>query len=224
MFARFRKGQAPVAPPAGSDAKDVDNGLEAADHRPSLVDTNKSFWERRTPVIACGAGLFSDGYLNGAIGPVNTIFKSYIYKGRYTSSQESVLAAITFAGEVVGIAIFGYTSDHWSRKWSLFISTIILMLFAILSTGAYGAGGSFDGLIAALTAYRFFVGIGIGGEYPAGSVGCAESTGEVESGKRNRWFIWFTNMQIDLGFVVVYIVSTIVVRLLSHLNRSDATS
>lgn len=30
-----------------------------------LVDTDKSFWDRLWPVIACGAGLFSDGYLNG---------------------------------------------------------------------------------------------------------------------------------------------------------------
>jgi hypothetical protein len=29
-----------------------------------LEDTGKSRWERLWPVIACGAGLFSDGYLN----------------------------------------------------------------------------------------------------------------------------------------------------------------
>lgn len=37
--------------------------------RGSIVDTNKSFWEKLWPVIACGAGLFSDGYLNG-VSPV----------------------------------------------------------------------------------------------------------------------------------------------------------
>ena len=41
------------------------------------------------------------------------------------------------------------------------------------------------------------VGIGIGGEYPAGSVGCAESTGELKAGTRNTWFIMFTNTMID---------------------------
>lgn len=30
-----------------------------------LEDLPKSRWERSWPVIACGAGLFSDGYLNG---------------------------------------------------------------------------------------------------------------------------------------------------------------
>ncbi|KAI1436177.1 major facilitator superfamily domain-containing protein [Xylaria sp. CBS 124048] len=53
-----------------------------------------------------------------------------------------------------------------------------------------------------LAAWRFFVGIGIGGEYPAGSVGAAESTGELKNGTRNRWFILFTNSMIDFGFVI----------------------
>lgn len=40
------------------------------------------------------------------------------------------------------------------------------------------------------------------GEYPAGSVGCAESSGELKRGTRNRWFILFTNSMIDVGFVI----------------------
>ena len=35
-----------------------------------------------------------------------------------------------------------------------------------------------------------------------GSVGCAESSGELKQGHRNRWFVMFTNVQIDLGFVM----------------------
>lgn len=33
-----------------------------------LEDTRKSRWERSWPTIACGAGLFSDGYLNNVRG------------------------------------------------------------------------------------------------------------------------------------------------------------
>lgn len=112
---------------------------------------------------------------------------SIIYKKEYTASAaRRNVSSITFAGTVVGILIFGWTSDHWSRKWSLVISTMIVLLFAILATGSYGAGGSAFGLFEALTAWRFLLGIGIGGEYPAGSVGCAEATGELKSGTRNR--------------------------------------
>ena len=49
------------------------------------------------------------------------------------------------------------------------------------------------------------------GEYPAGSVACAESTGELKSGHRNRWFIMFTNVQIDIGFVMSTLIPMIIV-------------
>lgn len=156
---------------------------------------------------------------------------SRIYPDAYTgSSAQANVSSITFAGTVVGMLFFGYTSDHFSRKWSLFASTIIIILFAALATGSYGAGGSPRGLLSALVAYRFLLGIGkapiallipgtivtdwalgIGGEYPAGSVGCAESTGELKSGSRNKWFILFTNVQIDLAFFISAIVATVVV-------------
>lgn len=48
--------------PKGS-ANDVD--VEASPpRRESISRTEKGRWERLWPVIACGAGLFSDGYLN----------------------------------------------------------------------------------------------------------------------------------------------------------------
>lgn len=91
------------------------------------------------------------------------------------------------------------------------VSTIILIVFAALCAGSYGVGGTPASLFTALTIYRFFLGIGIGGEYPAGSVAAAESTGELKKGHRNRWFIMFTNFQIDFGFVVAAFVPMVLV-------------
>jgi MFS family permease len=142
-----------------------------------------------------------------------------IYPDTYASSSATAnVGSITFAGTILGMLVFGYTSDKWSRKWSLVISTIILILFAILATASYGAGGSAGGLLAALVAYRFFLGIGIGGEYPAGSVGCAEGTGELKAGTRNKWFILFTNSMIDIAFVIAALVAMIVVSSYSPLG------
>lgn len=81
------------------------------EHRRSVADVapEKSFLKRITPVIACGAGLFSDGYLNQIISPVNTIFSEYLYPYEYThSSAQSNVAALVFVGEVLGIWFFGY--------------------------------------------------------------------------------------------------------------------
>lgn len=145
------------------------------------------------------------------IGSVNTIL-GILYPKEYDNSPASQnVSSIAFAGTVLGQLIFGVVSDHWSRKWALMISTVILIIFAALGAGSYGAGGNIYGTFAALTAYRFFLGIGIGGEYPAGSVAAAESTGELKKGHRNRWFIMFTNFQIDAAFVVSALVPMILV-------------
>ncbi|QIX01756.1 hypothetical protein AMS68_007273 [Peltaster fructicola] len=195
---------------------------EAVELHEGVEETPKSQWQRLWPVIACGAGLFSDGYLNGVIGSVSTILEYWQPDAYDNSPAQTNVGSIAFAGQVVGQLVFGYTSDRFSRKWSLLASTLILILFAILSTAAYGANGSLSGLFAALTAYRFFLGIGIGGEYPAGSVGCAESTGELKAGTRNRWFILFTNVQIDLGFLVAAIVPMIVILITTERNYETA--
>jgi hypothetical protein len=49
----------PVSEKASAPLEEVN--LAAA----PLEDLPKGRWERSWPVIACGAGLFSDGYLNG---------------------------------------------------------------------------------------------------------------------------------------------------------------
>ncbi|KAK4939202.1 glycerophosphoinositol permease [Elasticomyces elasticus] len=137
-------------------------------HTAPLTEVPKGRWERTWPTIACGAGLFSDGYLNGVIGSVSTML-ALIYGDEYTkSSAKSAIPSIAFAGTVVGHLFFGVLSDHWSRRNSLLISTLR-------------------------------------------SVGAAESTGELKSGHRNRWFIFATDFQIDLGFVVSAFVPMIVV-------------
>ncbi|KAI1741628.1 putative MFS phospholipid transporter [Xylaria scruposa] len=197
MFGSEKPADEQVA--KGAPASPVVDDAEASSGLPPI--DQKPFMEAIWPVLACGAGLFSDGYINNVIGSVNTVF-SYQYGDLYSDSQPAkVVSAIAFAGTVVGQLIFGYTSDRWSRTNSLLVSTVILIVFTALAAGSYYHGDPV-GMFNILTAWRFFVGIGIGGEYPAGSVSCAESTGELKGGSRNRWFILFTNSMIDWGFVI----------------------
>lgn len=168
--------------------------------------TVKSLW----PIFTAGAGLFSDGYVNNSIGTASTCL-SLLYPDEYARSNAiSNVASIAFVGTVVGQLFFGYVADYHSRKIGMIVSTVILIVFTILCSGSWGAGGSVGGMLAALTAYRFFLGIGIGGEYPAGSVACAEASALLPPGKRNRYFIWFTNFMIDFGFVVSAFVPYVV--------------
>lgn len=66
------------------------------------------------------------------------------------------------------------------------------------------------------------MGIGIGGEYPAGSVGAAESSNGLKSGHRNRWFILFTNFQIDFGTVLSSFVPMILMLIFTEKHMRAA--
>lgn len=90
--------------------------------------------------------------------------------------QTSLFSSLAFAGTVCGMLIFGLVSDRIGRKVGMVFCSLWLVLFSILIAGSWGAGGSVGGLFAALQAYRFLLGIGIGGEYPSGSVASAEGT------------------------------------------------
>jgi MFS family permease len=174
-------------------------------------------------VIACGFALMSDGksplhnapvsleglcgaekpgYLASVGGTVNTILGK-IYPDTYPNSNYSQnITSIVFAGTVLGQLSFGIMSDKLGRKFGMISATIIVVVFSILSAGAWGAGPSVSGMLAALAAYRFLLGIGIGAEYPAGSVAASEATSEAKAGHRHMLFVMVTNFVIDFGFVL----------------------
>lgn len=54
LFEKKEAGIAPVDSGSGSEFQQVD----------PLADSGKTLWQRLWPVMACGAGLFSDGYIN----------------------------------------------------------------------------------------------------------------------------------------------------------------
>lgn len=163
----------------------------------------KNLW----PAFCSGAGLFSDGYVNNSISAVTTCL-SRIYGEAYTNSNAiSNVSAIAFVGIVVGQLSFGYISDHIARKGGMLAATVLLIFFTILcACGTWGANGSAEGLFAALTTFRFFLGVALGAEYPTSSVIASEFAHMLPSGHRNRYFIWFTNTMIDFGFVVAAFV------------------
>lgn len=163
----------------------------------------------RWSVVAAGAGLFSDGYINNSVGFLTTLF-SDMYKPEYVGKSAAIanIAAIAFVGQVVGMLGFGFFVDKFGRKMGMMISCVGLILFSILCAGSWGPGMKENPLnmFNMLITMRAFVGVFLGSEYPSGSVACAEVCQMLPPGKRNRWFIWFTNSMIDVGYVVSALV------------------
>ncbi|KAF9565208.1 putative metabolite transporter [Agrocybe pediades] len=156
-------------------------------------------------IFACGTALFSDGYANGIIGSVNTLL-TRVYGSDQLGKHDysTTLSSLGFAGTVVGMLVFGYLSDKIGRKFGMMSATGIVALFSGLSAASSGAHGSVGGLLSMLSAMRFLLGIGIGAEYPCGSVSASEQSEEpgISKNAQHRWFALATNTMIDFGFVV----------------------
>nr|BAB43911.1 probable metabolite transporter [Pholiota nameko] len=156
-------------------------------------------------IFACGTALFSDGYANGVIGNVNTLLTRVYGADKLDQHNYSrTLSSFGFAGTVVGMLVFGYLSDKIGRKFGMMTAAGIVTLFSGLSAASSGAHGSVGGLLSMLSAMRFLLGIGVGAEYPCGSVSASEQSEEpgISKGAQNRWFALATNSMIDFGFVV----------------------
>ncbi|KAK7755087.1 glycerophosphoinositol permease [Diatrype stigma] len=151
----------------------------------------RPFWETIWPVLACGAGLFSDGYVNNVIGSVVTVLKLE-YADTYTNSGAAkYVSDIAFAGTVVGQLLFGVLADRWSRTGSLLVSTVILIIFTALATGSYYHGDAV-GMFNILTAWRFFI----------------ESSDVVAAAAQNKYYstIWRTSLGIGTVFPLILFV------------------
>jgi MFS family permease len=121
----------------------------------------------------------------------------------------------------------GYLSDKIGRKFGMMAATAIVTVFSGLSAASSGANNSLGGMLAMLSAMRyvirqgasggreliknivrFLLGIGVGAEYPCGSVSASEQSEEPGINKKaqHRWFTLATNSMIDFGFVVAAFV------------------
>ncbi|CAL1700930.1 unnamed protein product [Somion occarium] len=99
---------------------------------------------------------------------------------------------------------FGYLSDKLGRKFGMMSATGIVAVFSGLAAASSGAHHSLQGMLNMLSACRFLLGIGIGAEYPCGSVAASEqSEGEgISKNAQHRWFVLSTNSMLDCGFVM----------------------
>jgi MFS family permease len=76
-----------------------------------------------------------------------------------TNSQVGYAAAIYSAGAALGGLLFSYLTDRYGRRKLFFITLSIYLIFTILTAFSWG--------FFSFVLFRFFTGVGIGGEYPA---------------------------------------------------------
>lgn len=116
-----------------------------------------SFWHTRI-IVALGTSWLLDGLEVTLVGSLSGILESA--NGlRLTDPQVTGAATTYLAGAVFGALLFGYLTDRLGRR-KLFLVTLATYSIATIST-------AFSFNLLSFSLFRFFTGVGIGGEYAA---------------------------------------------------------
>ncbi len=116
-----------------------------------------SGWHTRI-IVALGTSWLLDGLEVTLVGSLSGILESNA--GLHLTDPQVTGAATTYlAGAVVGALLFGYLTDRLGRR-KLFLVTLATYSLATVAS-------AFSWNLFSFSIFRFFTGIGIGGEYAA---------------------------------------------------------
>jgi PHS family inorganic phosphate transporter-like MFS transporter len=139
-------------------------------------------------IVVSGVGFFSDAYDLFIINIVMLIMsKNY----RITDADKAAISSAALVGAIIGQLTFGYVGDTIGRKKAFVITLTLVVIGAILSTMSFQLG--FITVFSSLAAFRFVLGIGIGGEYPLSATITSESS---DSSNRGRMVATVFSMQV----------------------------
>ena len=116
-----------------------------------------SSWHSRI-IVALGTSWLLDGLEVTLVGSLSGILESN--SGLHLTDPQVTGAATTYlAGAVLGALLFGYLTDRLGRR-KLFLVTLATYSLATIAS-------AFSWNLFSFSVFRFFTGVGIGGEYAA---------------------------------------------------------
>ncbi|KAL3507655.1 hypothetical protein ACH5RR_033037 [Cinchona calisaya] len=177
----------------------------------NALDVAKTQLYHFTAIVVAGMGFFTDAYDLFSIS-LCTKLLGRIYYFNEKSKKPGVLppgaaAAVTgvaLVGTLLGQLFFGWLGDKMGRK-KVYGVTLVLMVVCSLASGL-SFGHSAKGVIATLCFFRFWLGFGIGGDYPLS----ATIMSEYANKKTRGAFISAVFAMQGFGILTSGIVSLIV--------------
>ncbi|KAL4936208.1 hypothetical protein BDV06DRAFT_205485 [Aspergillus oleicola] len=128
-------------------------------------------------VIVAGIGFFTDAYAIFSVNMVTPMLGKVYWperEGDMPHEYEVALSIATLGGALVGQVLFGVAADIWGRRKMYGLELAVLIFttigFALASEGVQSSMS----LIGLLIFWRFFMGLGLGGDYPLSAVICSE--------------------------------------------------
>ncbi|XP_057795582.1 probable inorganic phosphate transporter 1-5 [Salvia miltiorrhiza] len=145
----------------------------------ATLDSSKTQWYHYKAVIVSGMGFFTDAYdlfcislLTKLLGRIYYHVPSSPKPGVLPPSVAAAVNGVALCGTLLGQLFFGLLGDRLGRK-KVYGLTLVIMAFCSIASGL-SFGSSPKSVMATLCFFRFWLGFGIGGDYPLSATIMAE--------------------------------------------------
>eukprot|EP00250_Pteridium_aquilinum_P034771 c8076_g1_i1 orf=115-1761(+) len=137
----------------------------------TALDKAKTQWYHFTAIIIAGMGFFTDAYDLFCIATVTKLLGRLYYYDPSTN-QPGILPAnvsaavngVALCGTLAGQLFFGWLGDKLGRK-KVYGMTLMCMVVSSIACGL-SFGSTAKSVMTTLCFFRFWLGFGIGGDYP----------------------------------------------------------
>ncbi|KAL5561886.1 hypothetical protein UlMin_031633 [Ulmus minor] len=137
----------------------------------NALDVAKTQCYHFTAIIIAGMGFFTDAYDLFCISLVTKLLGRIYYHvdgsekpGSLPPNVSAAVNGVAFCGTLAGQLFFGWLGDKLGRK-KVYGMTLMMMVIASVASGL-SLGHTSGSVITTLCFFRFWLGFGIGGDYP----------------------------------------------------------
>ncbi|KAJ4825995.1 hypothetical protein Tsubulata_027588 [Turnera subulata] len=152
------------------------------------LDNARTQWYHFTAIVIAGMGFFTDAYDLFCISTVSRLLGRLYYfdpstglPGKLPTNVNNMVTGVALGGTLAGQLVFGWLGDKLGRKKVYGLTLILMVISAILSGISFGS--SAKAVIGTLCFFRFWLGFGIGGDYPLSATIMSEYANKKTRGR-----------------------------------------
>ncbi|GAB4850914.1 Probable inorganic phosphate transporter 1-7 [Ancistrocladus abbreviatus] len=177
----------------------------------NALDVAKTQWYHFTAIVIAGMGFFTDSYDLFSISVVTKLLGRLYYQvpgtpkpGVLPINVNASVSGIALCGAFAGQLFFGWLGDKLGRKKVYSVTLIMIVICSLASVFSFGHSAKV--VISTLCFFRFWLGFGIGGDYPLSATIMSEYANKKTCGA----FIAAVFAMQGFGILVGGIVGSIV--------------
>nr|UZH45530.1 phosphorus transporter PT11 [Morus alba] len=175
------------------------------------LDNARTQWYHVTAIMIAGMGFFTDAYDLFCISTISKLLgRLYFYQpgsqkpGKLPKNVNNFVTGVALVGTLAGQLFFGWLGDKLGRKKVYGVTLVLMVICAICSGLSFGS--SPRAVMGTLCFFRFWLGFGIGGDYPLS----ATIMSEYANKKTRGAFIAAVFAMQGVGIIFAGLVSMVV--------------